>query len=113
MRLIRREDGTLRTPLEVMTGSRPSRSFFLTNLADTTEVMTIDNIFARQLIGINKLLATLEHMHPHMDGLFTKQRKKQTKYHHSKTSVGAHLFSGRDFVLVSKPHDSGHKLKFR
>lgn len=113
-RLGKRDDGTFRTPLEVMTGLKPCR----TNLAPSVEYsnktgVSLDHARCEQILRIDDLKEALDSMHKEVAELVRRNRSKQIKAHNRKTKIITPNFSVGDFVLVRRAQDKGHKLSFK
>ena len=100
-RLGSRGDGTLRTPLEIMTGIRPVRHPRAIKPAVTSaaspEILT-------------NLQDALVEVHKDVKLRCEKERQRQRKAHNKKTNVYAANFCVGDFVMVRRAQNKGHKL---
>ena len=112
-RLGRRQDGTFRTPLEVMTGIRPVRQPLKVEKGKTGENMSLTTEKALQLLQVEELQKAFYYMHKEVYERVTKNRLKEISWHNSKTNVISPKFEVGDFVLVRRGAKSGHKLTFR
>jgi len=114
-RLGKREDGTLRCPLEVMTGICPRRVLVLgvDPAPDNVECYSLERVRAEQVARIDKLQTSLLEMHKDVAHHVGKNRQRQLRSHNKKTNVVQPNFHVGDFVLVRRAQDRGHKLNFR
>ena len=106
VRLGKREDGTYRTPLEVMTGIRPRRNYFK---HENIEFLQGD----KAECSIATLLTALEKVHKEVSESVQKERDAQRRIHNSRTGVSEANFSKGDFVMVRQAGKTGHKLEYR
>ncbi|MEM1369509.1 MAG: RNase H-like domain-containing protein [Cyanobacteria bacterium P01_H01_bin.15] len=114
-RLGYRENGTARTPLEVMTGIVPLKPISQVVQASTSimdaKVLSAGKAF--QLVKIDKLQESLQAMHKEVSMLTMKRRARAISAHNKATNLISPSFAIGDFVLVRRATDRGHKLKFK
>jgi len=112
-RLGKNEDGTMRTPLQVMTGLRPSRNLIELPLSEGVITKTITETRAMQIICISDLQLSLENMHREVNERKTSGRKTDIDQHNKRTNIVQPNFSIGDLVLVRHASNKGHKLSFK
>lgn len=112
-RLGKRPNGTYRTPLEVMTGLTPSRSFSVLTSTTQSTAQDISAVRTFQILNITELQKAFDTMHRDVATSVTENRKRQIQFHNAKTHIVPHRFREGDFVLVRRAHDRGHKQEFR
>lgn len=102
-RLRPREDGTLRTPLEVMTGIKPNRmpntviNLRLCLRADRSSIIT-------------RLDEKLEAIHKYVLVRCDKERERARVEHNKKTNANAFNFAVGDYIMVKKATTKVQKL---
>lgn len=108
------EDGTFRTPLQVMAGLRPNRKLMQTrNIDNALQTSSISYARAFQLVEIDKLQNLFENMHRNVQGKFCQNRAKEIRNHNTNTNIVQPNFNLGDLVLVRSAQKSGHKLRFK
>ena len=102
-----------RTPLECFTGIKPRRPL-LRALPVTTSSSTYSDSYAaiERIIDIDEATVALDAIHKSVVSLTSADRKRKTDYHNAKTNVKKLNLSVGDFVLVRRPQEKGHKLRF-
>ena len=89
-RLGLRGDGTLRTPLEVMTGIRPTHTMLHTNQIGTTVGMAmifVEKAGALQVLEIEVMQGAFDIMHKDVAEKVSSYRARQIKHHNRKTNL--------------------------
>ena len=114
-RLGAHDDGSFRTPLEDMTGIKSARTILhATNThAGNHATKTLTMLRAIQVLEIERLQNVFDQMHKVVAGKVSKNRTRQIQQHNKITNLVAPNFSVRDFVLVRRAQDKGHKQTFR
>ena len=113
-RLGQREDGTQRTPLEVMTGIHPRRTIFKTTRYTSNEtVRIIDEARAIQILAIEDIQQTFEDMHHQVEETKSAARQAEIHKHNERTNIVQPNFHVGDYVLVRRMSKQNHKLAFR
>ena len=80
---------------------------------DSSEVSSLDEARARQLINIDELAASLDDMHRDTSTLQSRSRQRAIELHNRRTGVTAAKFERVDFVLVRRAVPGKHKLSFQ
>ena len=113
-RLGSREDGTFRTPLEVMKVIKPTRAMLHTTQVDEEHRagVSIEKILALQLLDIDNLQEAFDEIHKDVEQRVTSNRSKQIKWHNQKTQLVTPNFLVGYFFLVRRAQDKGHKQSF-
>lgn len=112
-RLGKNDDGTMRTPLQVMTSLRPKRTVLKTkNVNDAVKVKSISHARAVQLMQIDSIQKAMEDMHRSSAETISRKRATSVREHNRKTNIVSPNFNIGDLVLVRSARKSGHKLKF-
>ena len=109
----RRKDEKLRAPLQVMTGLHPIVQTLKCDKKSRGETLSINTDRTLQLIETSKLQLNLDSIHKKVHESVTKKCLKELEWHNAKTNVVSPQFELDDFVLVSKPEKSWHKLAFQ
>ena len=114
-RLGKNNDGTTRTPLQVMTGIRPRRAILriISDVDAPNSAKTLTVARAQQIISIEKLQRSIDDLHKNVSEKITSKRRREIEAHNRSTNIVVPRFSIGDFVLVRRPHNRGHKLQFR
>lgn len=114
-RLGKNDDGSLRSPLQVMTGIKPNRpmSRILPSNLKTIQSKMIHTVRQSQKTYINNLQTSLENMHKDVSEKVTNRRKKAVATHNKATNIVEPKFELGDIVLVRRAVDRGHKLQFK
>jgi len=112
-RLGKNEDGSCRTPLQVMVGMRPHRTFFKTEIGDSKESVTIEKARAIQVTNIERVHIALDEMHKDVSKRTSRNRQKHIDAHNQKTGIISPNFNVGDFVIVRTSVDKGHKLNYK
>jgi len=96
-RLGRNEDGSLRSPLQVMTGIRPNRP--IARIEKTTsihETKLLDTARAAQIINIQELQNAVDLLHKDVSTKVTTRRKQAIAAHNKATNI----VEPKNFTLV-------------
>ena len=114
-RLGKNDDGSLRSPLQVMTGIIPRRPIqhILESSSKNTTAKVLQSARAEQLIKIDALQKALDIMHKAVDTRVSNRRKKSIASHNKATNIIEPKFEIGDIVLVRRAVDRGHKLLFK
>jgi len=113
-RLGKNTDGSIRSPLQVMTGIIPTRKILeLEPLPDGVTTKNITEARAIQLLSIINLQESLDNIHRKVGERLTKNRKRDIKHHNQKTNIIYPNFNIGDLVLIRCASEKGHKLKFK
>ena len=108
-----KKPGVYRTPMEVFTGHVPTRPLMRAlPVAKYKMARSKDEIRLRQIVDIDATQSALESMHKQIRDRSDHSRKRQIEAHNKKTRVQPVNFQKRDFVLVRRAQNKGHKLKF-
>lgn len=101
-RLGKSEDGKFRSPLEVMTGLKPSTYPLRLFTKDTKagEPVELERARAYQRLEIDRLQRELDGLHKEAAERITAKRKKQIEQHIRRTDIISVNFAVGDFVLV-------------
>ncbi len=87
-RLGKNEDGTARSPLQVMTGLRPSRNEFTFEMQKEVGVPhKVDAVRAMKITNIDKVQAALDIMHKYVSDRVSNNRGWQIMAHNRKTNI--------------------------
>lgn len=113
-RLGSREDGNLRTLLEVMTGIKPVRTMLHTSQMGKEQHVErrIEKVRAFQLMNIEKFQAAMEQMHRNVKERVNSDRAKQIKQHNKRTNLVEPRFEVGEFALARRAQYKGHKQAF-
>lgn len=102
-----------RTPLAVFTGHIPVRPLLRALPVERyTTAHTTDEVYARQLIAVEKLQSASEGMHRDVEARASANRQRQIDKHNAKNNLISPSFTVGDFVLVRHVQPGGHKLQF-
>lgn len=114
-RLGSNSDGTLRSPLQVMTAISPNRP--ITRIIPTNSSVisgiTISEADGKKIININNLQEDLQKLHKDVAAKVSNRRKKAISAHNKSTNIIEPKFEIGDFVLVRRAVDRGHKLQYK
>ena len=114
-RLGSNDDGTLRSPLQVMTGIIPNRP--ITRIIPATgsivNAINFSEAEGQKLINIDALQNNLHHLHKDVSEKVSRRRRKAIAAHNKATNIVEPRFEICDFVLVRRAVDRGHKLQYK
>lgn len=113
-RLGSRLPGVLRTPVEVLTTTKPVRPLLAAlPTSKYPTACTDDESRVQQIIEIDRLQSALDEMHKDVSTRVDAARARQVLRHNSKTNVLPANFRAGDIVLVRRAQQTkGHKLRF-
>lgn len=102
-----------RTSLDVFTGCKPTRPLLRAlPISSYRTVPGLSEVRSKELVGISETREGFEQMHREVLELSSRRRQNSVSRHNAMTNVRTTRFEIRDFVLVRRAHDKGHKLKF-
>lgn len=108
-----RTSGKYRSPLQVMTGLKPT---IPNNLFGSSSKVKFKRSRAEQIMYIDKLQTVFCEMHKEVKQRSDKNRQVQIQAHNKKTNIFEPSFSLGDFVLIRSARSlqwKGHKLQAR
>lgn len=114
-RLGRNQDGTMRSPLEVMTGIRPRRAI-LQVIPEREGVNTpyvVERGIAERICKISDIQEALTGLHKDVKKRIDSRRLRAIESHNAATNIVTPNFEIGDFVVICKATRPAHKLSFR
>ncbi len=112
-RLVGDDHGGYRCPVQVMTGSKPTRSLLRPKLEIKVKyAKPLEQIRVCQIMEINKIHSALDGMHKTVAEPTKRNRKEHIKNCNRQTNIQEPCFTVGDLVLVRRAQDKGHKLSF-
>ena len=112
-RLGMNEDNTCRTPLQVMTGIRPTRDSSLQGDLRFIHGGDLTRNKIGTITNLDELQKAIENVHKNVSDRVSAERARQIHAHNKHTKVVTPSFTLGDFVLVKRPQEKGHKLLFK
>ncbi len=98
-------------PREAMTGMRPKRKKFKTEvLGSSIRKRDIDKVRAMQVMNIDDLQKSLCEMHKDVSKKTDERRKQRIERHNAQTNIIQPNFINVELVLVGKNRNKEHKF---
>jgi len=115
VRLGHNPDGELRTPLEAMTGRKPTHALHRIVPDEKRPDISTDIQQARleQVTNIDSTIESLEALHKDVERRAAARREQSINAHNRATNIVSIKFAVGDFVLVRVPKTGGHKCAFK
>ncbi len=113
-RLGKKPDGAYRSSLEVFTGLVPERTQLriAQHTANHGKSMQMDCVNATQRMAIDNMQSALDAMHNEIIGKVSKNRMKHIRVHNKNINLISLNFTLRDFGVLRRAQDKGHKMSF-